>query len=425
MIRFRPLWCPLWLLSAAWFALLSTAGRADDWPQFRGPTGQGIATARDVPLAWSETENIAWKAAVAGRGWSSPAIRGDVVWLTTALDEGHSLRAVALDRASGKTLHDVEVFTLETPGSIHAHNSHASPTPVVEADRVYVHFGAHGTACLASDGRVLWRTQELKYDHRHGPAGSPVVWNDLLFINCDGTDVQFVVALDKRTGQIRWKQARRHISEPRKSGEKEVPMAYCTPLVLELDGRPQLVTLGSDALVAHDPASGEELWWFSYSGYSNVAMPAYDDGLMFLSSGFGAPTFYAIRPGGRGDITESGLVWKVDKASQVPLDVSPLATAGRVLTITDAGIGTCYDAASGKPHWSRRLGGKYWASPVYAEGRIYCVAEDAETTVLAAGDQLEILATNKLDGHAQASPAVVDGAIFLRTDTHLYRIGKP
>lgn len=407
-----------WLSSAR-------ATPADDWPQFRGPGGQGHSAATNVPMKWSEQENIAWKTAIPGLGWSSPAMQGQQIWITTATDDGHSLRAIAVDRESGKTLHDVEVFRLENPGSIHANNSHASPTPYLEGDRVYVHFGAHGTACLSTAGEILWKNQELKYDHRHGPGGSPVVWKDLVFVSCDGTDVQFVVALDKDTGKIRWKRDRQHISEERKTGKLEVPMAYCTPLLVELDGRTQLLALGSDAIVAHDPATGDELWWFGYSGYSNVARPVLDAGRLFFTSGFGKPTFYAITAGGAGDVTEKNKLWSNEKSGIVPLDVSPLVVGSEVYTISDSGIGVCYDAESGKPRWQKRLGNKFWASPVVAEGRIYCLDESGTTNVLAAGPKYEVLATNVLDGPAQASPAILDGAIYLRTEKHLYRIGQP
>lgn len=397
---------------------------AADWPEFRGPGGQGHSASTGVPLTWSETENIAWKVPLAGLGWSSPSIAAGQIWVTTATDRGHSLRAVAVDRETGKVLHDVEIFRLDDPGSIHANNSHASPTPVIDGQRVFVHYGAHGTACLATDGRVLWKTHALKYNHNHGPGGSPVVWNDLLIINCDGTDVQFVVALDKRTGKIRWKRERRHISRERKSGERDVPMAYCTPLLIEVDGRTQLIALGSDAIVAHDPATGEEIWWFTYSGYSNVARPVHAHGMLFLSTGFGDPKFLAIQAGPRGDLTPSGKVWSVEQGSLVPLNVSPLVVGNELYTVSDSGIAACYDAKTGRRHWLKRLGSKFWASPVYAQGRIYYLDASGTTTVLAGGVEFQKLATNKLPGRTQASPAIVDGAIFLRTDSHLYRIEK-
>ncbi|HEX3727254.1 MAG TPA: PQQ-binding-like beta-propeller repeat protein [Pirellulales bacterium] len=407
-------------------AILAAIGplvvHASDWPQFRGPDGQGHSTSKNVPLTWSETEHIAWKVAIPGLGWSSPSIQGDQIWLTTAVDDAHVLRALAIDRRSGKVLHDVEVFRLEEPGSVHTLNSHASPTPVIDGDRVFVHFGKHGTACLATDGQVVWKTQELKYNHGHGPGGSPVVWKDLVIINCDGTDVQYVIALDRATGAVRWKHERQHISQERKTGKLEVPMAYSTPLLIDIDGRTQMVSLGSDEIVGQDPASGEELWWFTFSGYSNVSKPVWGRDKLFFASGFGSPVFYAIKPQGRGDITANALAWKVTKGAVVPLDVSPLVVGSQLYTISDPGVAVCYDADDGKQLWQQRLTGKFWASPVWADGRIYCLDEAATTSVLADGPKFELLATNKLDGRAQASPAIVDGAIFLRTDTHLYRI---
>jgi outer membrane protein assembly factor BamB len=413
------------LLTVAMVVQCNMSLWAADWTQFRGPDGLGHSAAKNVPATWSETENIAWKTAIPGLGWSSPSIQGQQIWLTSATDDGRSLRAICVDRASGVILHDVEVFKLTDPGSIHSNNSHASPTPVVEGDRVFVHFGAHGTACLTTDGQIVWKTQELKYAHGHGPGGSPVLWKDLLLVNCDGTDVQYVAALDKRSGAIRWKTERRHIGEKRRSGELQVPMAYCTPLLIDIDGSTQLVSLGSDSVVAYEPATGEEIWWFSFNGYSNVSRPVYGKGMLFFSSGFGEPVFYGIRLGGRGDVTESNSVWSDKKAALVPMDVSPLLVGDELYIITDAGIATCRDAATGKQRWLERLDGKFWASPVFADGKIFCLDEQAQTFVLSAGPKFEQLAANKLDGTAQASPAIVDGAIFLRTATHLYRIEKP
>jgi outer membrane protein assembly factor BamB len=417
---------PLPLVLVAFLAAVLLSGSrlalAADWPEFRGPGGQGHSVSQNVPLTWSETEHITWNTPIPGSGWSSPSVAGNQIWLTTATEEGHSLRAIAVDRTSGKLLHDVEVFHLDDPGSIHANNSHASPTPLIEGDRVYVHFGAHGTGCLSTGGQILWKTQELKYNHQHGPGGSPIVWQDLLIINCDGADVQYVVALDKQTGQIRWKRERAHISAERKSGEKPVPMAYCTPLLLEIDGRTQLVSLGSDAIVGHDPASGDEIWHFTYSGYSNVSRPVMAHNMLFFSTGFGEPEFHGIKAGGQGDVTASGAVWKNNKGSVVPMDVSPLVVGDELYTISDAGVAVCYDAKTGKQLWQKRLGGKFWASPVYADGRIYCLNDSGKTYVLAPGKKYEVLAENQLDGASQASLAIVDGAIFLRTDKNLYRI---
>jgi len=404
------------------FALcLNCVATPADWPQFRGPDGQGHSDAKNIPVTWSETENIAWKVPIAGLGWSSPSIQGQQIWLTTAIDNGKSLRAIALDRKTGETVHDVEVFALETPGAVHKKNSHASPTPLIEGDRVYVHFGAHGTACLTTDGKLVWRTDELRYDHQHGPGGSPVIFEDLLILNCDGTDVQFVVALDKRTGEIRWKKKREHISEDRLTGKSNVPMAYSTPLVVEINGTTQLLSCGADSIVAYNPRSGDEYWWFRYDGYSNVPRPVVGKGLVFISSGYDSPQFYAVRIDGSGDVTETHLAWNMKKAA--PLNPSPLLIGNELYLVNDKGIATCLDALTGEQHWQERIGGNFSASPTFADDRIYLLDEAGLTTVLTPGKVFKkIIASNKLEGRTLATPAIVDETVFLRTDTHLYRI---
>ena len=396
---------------------LNSRTDAADWPQFRGPGGQGHSDAKNLPLTWSETENIAWKVPIAGLGWSSPSIQGNQIWLTTAVDDGKSLRAIALDRATGRTLHDVEVFRLDNPGSVHSKNSHASPTPLIEGDRVYVHYGAHGTACLTTDGKIVWSTQELKYNHRHGPGGSPVIFENLLILNCDGSDIQFVVALDKTTGEIRWKKKREHIGEDRLAGKSSVPMAYTTPLLIDINGTTQLLSTGSDSIVAYNPQTGDEYWWFRFDGYSNVLRPVVGKGLVFISSGYDRPEFYAVRIDGAGDVTESHLAWNMKNPS-------PLIVGDELYLVSDNGIATCMDAVTGEQQWQERLGGNFTASPTFADGRIYLLDEDGVTTVIAPGKKFETLASNKLEGRTLATPAMVDNTLFLRTDTHLYRIEK-
>jgi len=394
--------------------------QAADWPQFRGPGGQGHSDATNLPLTWSETENIKWKVPVAGLGWSSPAIKGDQIWITSAVDDGKTLHAIALDRATGKSLHDVTIFELAEPGTVHAKNSHASPTPLIEGDRVYVHYGAHGTACLKTDGTIVWKTQDLKHDHRHGPGGSPVIFEDLLILNCDGSDIQFVVALDKNTGEIRWKKKREHIGEDRLTGKSNVPMSYTTPLLAEINGTIQLLSSGADSIVSYNPRNGEEYWWFRYDGYSNVPRPVVGKGLVFISSGYDRPEFYAVKVDGTGDVTESHLGWNMKKAA--PLNPSPLLVGDELYLVDDDGIATCLDAVTGTQHWQRRIGGNFSASPTLADGKIYLLDEDGKTTVLTPGKKYEVLATNTLEGRTLATPAMVDHSVFLRTDTHLYRI---
>lgn len=396
------------LLTIALAMLLATPSLAADWPEFRGPDGQGHAAGDRLPLEWAEDKNIVWKTPVAGLGWSSPVIRGNRIWLTTATEEGKSLRAVCIARETGEVMHDIEVFRQETPKAIHSKNSHASPTPILDGERVYVHFGVNGTACLTTAGEVLWRNDELAYQHGHGSGGSPVLYRDLLIMSCDGTDVKFVVALDKNTGKIRWKK------------ERAGRMAYSTPLVIEVGGVAQVVSSGGDRVVAYDPHSGGELWFSRYDGYSVVPRPVFGMGLVFVCSGYDNPVVYAIRPDGTGDVTDTHVAWTLRRGA--PHDPSPLLLGAELYVVTNDGVAACLDAATGKEHWRQRLGGGFSASPTAAGDRIYLLDEEGLMTVLAAGTKFDKLAANQLDGRTLASPAMVDGAIYLRTDTHLYRI---
>jgi outer membrane protein assembly factor BamB len=386
---------------------------AEDWPEFRGPGGEGHSTERGLPLEWTEaadgsSKNIAWKALVPGAGWSSPAIRGNRAWLTTATDGGRSLRAVAVDIKMGRIVLDIEVFRLTGDIPIHAKNSHASPTPVLDGDYVYLHFGSYGTACLRSSGAIVWRTR-LPYYHRHGPGGSPTSYKDLLIISCDGYDTQYVVALEKKTGKIRWKRPR------------DGYQAYTTPLVINVDGRDQVVSPGAYRAVAYDPLTGAEIWSVRYGkGYSNVPRPVFGAGLVFLCSGFEEPSILAVRPDGKGDVTETHVAWTGRRGA--PLTPSPLVIGDEIYFVNDSGIASCVDARTGKEHWRQRLGGNYSASPVYADGRIYFMSEECETVVIAPGKQFGLLARNRLDGTCLASMAISDRAIFVRTNDHLYRL---
>ncbi len=381
-----------------------------EWPQFRGPDGQGHATAKELPSAWSELENIRWKVEVPGLGWSSPAVAAGQIWLTTAVESEGTLRALCFDRDSGELVHDVEVFRLPDLGRVNNKNSHASPTPVIDGSNVYVHFGAHGTACLSTDGQIVWK-KRLEYDHRHGPGGSPVVWRDLLIVSCDGTDVQYTVALDRRTGEARWK------------AEHPGDQAYSTPLLIRVNGEDQVVTSGGHQLVAYAPADGRELWRCRHGGHSVVPRPSFANGLVYFCTGYWTPALVAVRPDGEGDVTESHVAFSVRRG--IPHSPSPLVVGERLYIVSDLGVLSCAGAKDGKEIWHQRLRGNFSASPTLADQKIYIVAEDATTYVLAPGDQFKLLATNHLDGRALASPAFVGQAIFLRTDTHLYRIEAP
>ena len=385
-----------------------------DWPAFRGPGGQGHSAARDVPVHWGEDKNVAWKTPVAGLGWSSPVVSDGRVWLTTAIEQrGVSLRVLAFDVATGREVVNVEAFNIPSyRREINPKNSWASPTPVVENGRVYVHFGADGTAALNTSGTILWKAR-FDYASQHGAGGSPIVYGDLLIFSCDGSDVAFVVALDKNTGKVRWKTNRGFPAD----------QAYTTPLVIRAADRDQLISVGAFRARAYDPATGKEIWRVRYDdGFSNVPRPVFAHGLVIIATGFQQPSLLAVRPDGAGDVTKTHVAWSLTRGA--PLTPSPIVVGDELYVVNDGGIATCLDARSGEVVWQVRLGGTYSASPVFADGRLYFSAEQGVTTVMAPGREARRLATNAVDGGLLASMAVTQGSIFLRTDTHLYRIAE-
>jgi len=402
---------------AALSLLLALAGgaaiRADDWPQFRGPSGQGHSGETGLPLAWSESQNIVWKTPVPGRGWSSPVVAGGRAWLTTSVREkGASLRAIAYDVATGREAVNVEVFHLRSDDLTNPKNSHASPTPIVDGDRVYVHFGAEGTAALTTAGEIVWKAK-FPYESQHGNGGSPVLYDDLLIFSCDGSNDAFVVAVDKRTGKVRWKTARRQPWD----------QAYSTPLVIRVGERDELVSVGAYRAAAYDPRTGKEIWRVSYAdGFSNVPRPVFAGGLVYIATGFQQPLLIAVRPDGTGDVTKTHIAWTLRRSA--PLTPSPLLVGDELYIVNDGGIASCLDAATGTLHWQQRLGGNFSASPVFADGRIYFLSEEGVATVLSPGKEFHKLAANALDGATLASIAVSGGSIYIRSHSHLYRIAQ-
>ena len=391
--------------------LAAPAAEGGDWPEFRGPDGQGHSVETGLPAAWSESQNIEWKAPVRGRGWSTPVVVDGRIWLTTGTaDGGGVLRLLAFDAETGQETLDAEVFRVEDESSANPKNSLASPTPIVDGDRVYVHFGAYGTAAVSTAGEVLW-TAHFPYVTQHGYGGSPILYDDLLVLNGDGYDVAFVVALDTRTGEVRWKADR----------EEPVSQAYSTPLAINVGGQDQIVSVAAFRASAHDPATGDELWRVRYGqGFSNVPRPVYGNGLVFIATGFQTPSMLAVRADGSGDVTDTHVAWTLRRGA--PHTPSPLLVGDELYMVSDYGVLTCIEAASGEVHWQQRIGGNYSASPVFADGRIYLQSEEGKTTVIAPGTTYSELAVNQLDGSTLASMAVADGSVFLRTDSHLYRI---
>jgi outer membrane protein assembly factor BamB len=343
------------------------------------------------------------------------------VYLTAAvpLADGpagdQSLRALCLDGATGKPLWDVEVFRQDgrTAAPIHGKNSHASPTPVWDGGRLFVHFGHQGTACLDRDGKVLWRNTGLRYRPVHGSGGSPVLAEDRLIFSGDGSDERFVAALDRDTGRVVWRTDR--------EGEAFKKFSFSTPLVIDVGGRPQVVSAGSNAVSAYEVRTGREVWRVRYDGYSVVPRPVYGHGLVFVCTGYEQPRLLAIRPDGRGDVTDSHVAWTARRG--VPLTPSPLLEGDELYLVSDHGIASCLDARTGRVHWEQRLGGNHSASPVAAGGHVYFLSEEGVGTVIKTGKRFERVARNALGEQTLASPAAADGALFLRAEKHLYRIG--
>jgi len=423
------------LVAALLTADTGEVSRDPGWPGFRGPRGDGTTPATNVPLSWSESNNVAWKVQVPGRGHSSPSVLGDRLWLTTAVERGvkrtsmygedmlaaeHvTLEAVSLDSAQGNILWRTPLFEVDEPAPVHSLNSWATPTPVIEPGRLYCDFGTFGTACLdAKTGKVLWKTR-LPVDHQFGPGSSPVLWRNLLLLVRDGRDAQYVAALDKQTGQIAWK-----VDRPLFNAEGGyLKKSFITPLLVSSAGQTQLVAPGAHWVVAYDPTSGRELWRAHHGeGYSMGSSPVFGDGLAVFSTGFDKSQLVAVRVDGQGDVTETHLAWKTLR--QAPTMSSPVVVGDELYWVSDAGIASCGDVRTGEIHWQERLGGLHLASLLSAEGRVYYFAQDGRTTVVKAGRQFEKLAENRIEGPLVATPAIVGGAIFLRTGAGLYRIGK-
>lgn len=409
----------LLLALAAAISVFTSPMTADDWPQFRGPTGDGHAdAAADLPTAWSRAKNIKWSKEIPGQGYSSPVVSGDVVWLTSASQDGRENWAICLELATGAIRHRVRLWKNDQPSTVHLQNSYASPTPVVEGDRVWVHFGNYGTACLdAQTGRVIWQRRDFECYDKHGPGSSPVLWEDWLLLHFDGLDVQYVVALDKTTGKTVWKQ-NRDIDYGTDDGERK--KAFCTPLVIDVDGRAEMISPAANAAIAYDPRTGDELWRVTYIGDSATARPVYASGLVLISTSCVNAQLLAVRPGGRGDVTESHVKWKL-KAG-VPMKPSPLVVEDLVYLMHDGGVLQTVELATGKLVWKRRLGGNFSASPLYADGKIYLFDEAGTGHVIRPGRKFESLATNRLESGCKASPAVVGGSLLVRTIDRLYRI---
>jgi outer membrane protein assembly factor BamB len=403
-----------------------------DWPEFRGPSGDGHAggdasVSQGLPLVWSESQNVRWKTSIPERGWSTPVVLNGQIWLTTATLDGHDFFALCVDAGTGEIVRSEKVFHADNPEPLgNQVNCYASPSPVVEAGRVYVHFGSYGTACLdAATGKALWERRDLPCRHYRGPGSSPVLFENLLILSMDGVDVQYLVALDKQTGRTVWKTDRTaewndldQNGKPTREGDFR--KAYSTPLIVGFGGTWQVISAGSKAAYGYNPRTGAELWKVSHRDFTSAVRPVYWQGLAFVLTGQGQADLLAVHVDPKVRSADARIAWRRERTlCKTP---SPLIVAGLLYIVGDDGTVTCVEAVSGAEVWKERIGGNYIASPVFAEGRIYLPSVQGKTTVLKAGRSYQALATNVLDTGFMASPAIAGNSLFLRSKTHLYCI---
>ena len=414
------------LLTTAVALTLAGPLLAEDWPQFRGPTGQGISTETGLPTEWSADRGVAWRTPLPGGGWSSPIVHGDRVFVTTATDEGRSFRLLCLDRTTGEVLWNTEGFELRRECRGEAGTSSATPTPVSDGQHTYVVAFDGSLAAVASDGSITWTNRDFPYYSQHGIAASLRLYGDLLILPFDPSssgedkkvgwqkpwDESFVLALDKRTGEVRWKGDR---------GMSRI--GHVTPNLIREGDREVLVSGAGDVVQGFDLASGERLWTVYSQGEGVVPSVVVGDGMVYTSSGFEEPTIRAVRTGGRGDVTATHIAWEQTRA--VPMMPSFLYVAPHLFTITEGGVAMCLDGESGEVLGRRRIGGNHRASPIYAEKLIYFLSEEGETTIVEATPEMPVVAKNTIPEHTQASFAVSGGRLFLRTESALYALERP
>ena len=386
-----------------------------DWPQFRGPNGNGTAVRLAAPTK-IEQSNVQWEVPIHGKGWSSPVVADGRVWLTTATQDGKEMSVVCVDASSGSILHDKVLVKNDEPEFCHPMNSYATPTPVIVGGNVYVHFGAYLTACLdTKSADVIWERRDLKCDHHRGPASSPIVHGDQLFVAYDGFDVQYVAALHTQTGKTLWR-ADRTIQYGTDNGDRK--KAYCTGHVINVGGQDQLIYPSAVATIAYEPKSGKEIWTAYHGGMNASARPLYHDGLLFITNGMGG--MVAVNPDGKGDISQSNIVWAQGKA--VAKKSSQLIVENLLYMVSDDGIATCRDPKTGDIHWQKRLESSYAASPIFVDGKVYFFSTEGHVTTIKPGKEFEKLASTKLGDGFMASAAVTEHGMILRSKSKLYLV---
>jgi outer membrane protein assembly factor BamB len=384
------------------------------WPRWRGPSGQGLASGADYPDTWSATQNVLWKAPVPGNGNSSPIVWGDRIFVSTANDGGRRLSLLAYRRSDGRLLWEAAAPMGRANSGGHYKNGHASATPATDGERVYVSFGARGLFAFDFNGKLVWQRDLGPMDAYHGTAGSPLLLRDRIILYQDQYSDSFIAAFDTRTGRELWRTRR------------SANVGWGTPIAIRVAGREEVIVNSQQWVHSYDPASGKELWRCGGTTYEVIPTPVVGYGLVFCSSGRAGPTL-AIKPGGSGDVTRTHLAWESPRGS--PFVPSPILYGEQLYMVNDmASIVTSLAAQSGKVLWQGRLGVAqregFSASPVAVDGKIFFTNDDGETFVLRAGAKFEILHVNRIGETTLASPALVDGRWYIRTNRNLYAIGR-
>jgi outer membrane protein assembly factor BamB len=417
---------------ALWSLILACGANAQHWPEFRGAGGVGlVAGSPELPLTWSETNNVAWKTEIPHLGWSTPVGMNGRLWMTSATKDGHDFYVYCVDVETGKILFEKHLFHCDSPEPLgNSVNCYASPSATVEKGRVYVHFGSYGTACLGTaTSDVIWKRDDLPCRHYRGPGSSAILYQDLLILTFDGVDQQYVTALNKETGETVWRTDRTtewddfdKNGKPKSNGDFR--KAFATPAVVDVDGKELLICPASSCVFAYDPLTGKEIWKVPHEGHSASVSPVHGNGLVFVATGARKSEILGIRPDGKGDVSGSHVVWRFG-GKDVPTTPSPVVIDDLLYMVSNRGTITCLEVDTGKPVWRERVGGNYIASPVYCGDRIYFFGNTGKTKVIGTGKTYELLAENRLDAGFMASPAILGDSLILRTKTHLYRINTP
>lgn len=423
------------LLALLFISTSLNAAGPTDWPEFRGPfknghtTAPGDSTPVGLATEWSETKNVTWRTDLPNRGWSSPVILDGQIWLTAATQGGNDFFVFCIDVKTGAILYTEKLFHVDEPNPLGNNvNCYASPTVVLEAGRAYVHFGRYGTVCIDTRTfKTLWTRTDLECWHYRGPGSSPITFENLLILSFDGVDVQYTIALDKVTGKNVWRTDRTTVwtdfdtnGLPKRDGDAR--KAFSTPLVVDVKGKPLMISLGASTAFGYDPKTGREIWKQTHVGHTSSTRPVFGNGLAFITTGYGTNGVQALRVDGEGDVTESHTVWSFMEKSKAPMAPSPILVGDLLYLVNDRGALTCLDSKTGGEVWSERVGGSYYASPIHANGLIYIFSVQGKALVVKAGRKFDLVATNTLDEGCMASPAVIGDAMIVRTKEALYRI---